>query len=86
MIGTYYYYCTFVDQSGLETNPGPVSQAVTATDGAVLLSAIPICPITAIPDMPPLAKRRIYRTGGQLGAAYQVTEIADNVTTTYLDG
>jgi hypothetical protein len=79
MIGTYYYYATFVNSAGLETNPGPASQPVTPTDGTVLLTAIPISPD------PDTVKRRLYRTGGQLGAAYQVTEIEDNTTTTYQD-
>ncbi len=79
MVGTYYYYATFVNSAGLETNPGPVSQAVTPTVGAVQLSAIPVSSDSDV------VKRRIYREGGELGSAYQVVELEDNTTTTYLD-
>lgn len=78
--GTYQYYVTFVDITGLESNLGPASGAVAIANGqSGSLTAIPTGSATTF-------SRRIYRTGGTLGAAYQVTEIQDNTTTTYTDG
>lgn len=76
---TYQYYCTYVNFAGLETNAGPVSQPVTTTEGAIALSTIPTSSDSSV------WARRIYRIGGTLGGAYQVTQIGDNTTTTYLD-
>lgn len=76
---TYQYYATFVTLAGLETNPGPVSASVTTTEGAIALSTIQTSSDSSV------WARRIYRTGGTLGGAYQVAQISDNTTTTYLD-
>lgn len=78
--GTYQYYVTFVAYTGLETNPGPASTAVAIGSGdAAQLTSIPVSAEANV------QKRRIYRSGGTLGATYQVAEIADNTTTSYTD-
>jgi hypothetical protein len=79
LVGTYQYYLTFVNSAGLETNPSPVSAAVTPSNGMVDLTL----PVSPDPDT---VRRRIYRTGGTLGNAYQVTELTDNTTTSFTDG
>lgn len=78
-VGTYQYYVTFVSDAGLETNPGPASNPVTSVEGIIDVSAIPVS------SDPTVTGRRIYRTGGTLGQAYQVANIADNTTTAYVD-
>ena len=80
LVGTYNYYETFVNSAGLETNPGPISADVTPTNGIVDLSSIALAPAGA-----DVVKRRIYREGGTLGNAYQVVELEDNTTTTFVD-
>jgi hypothetical protein len=77
-IGSYEYAVTFATANG-ETLPG-ARRAVTTTSGnqRVDLSGIPIGPsgVTA---------RRLYRTAVGGGDLLLVAELADNVTTTYLD-
>jgi hypothetical protein len=78
-VGDYQYYVTFVTNAGIETNPGPVSNMVTSVDGKINLSNIPVSSDASVRG------RRIYRTGGTLGQAYQVADIEDNTTTKYVD-
>ena len=78
-VGTYQYYITWVNSAGLETNPSNASASVTPSDGKVNLSW------PQPPTGQDIVRQRIYRTGGTLGNAYQVIEIADNTTNSYTD-
>ena len=80
MVGTYQYYQTYVNSTGLETNPGPVSASVTPTNGLVDLTW------AAPPSGQDIVRQRLYRDGGTLGNAYQVIEFANATTTSYTDG
>lgn len=73
----YTFYVTFVNNAGLETNPGPSSNSVQSLNGIIHLTTIPVSGDASV------GRRRIYATGGTLGNAYQITEIDDNTTTTY---
>ena len=77
-IGYYEYAITFVTANG-ETVAG-TRRSITTTSGnqKVDLSAIPVGPSG-------VTKRRIYRTAVGGGALKLVHELADNVTTVYLD-
>jgi len=77
-IGYYEYAITFVTASG-ETLAG-TRRSITTTSGnqKVDLSSIPVGPSG-------VTKRRVYRTAVGGGALKLVHEIADNVTTSYLD-
>lgn len=74
--GTYEYVVTFVTAAG-ETEPGPVSNAVSPANQQVNLT-IPVgnSGVTA---------RRIYRDKNGTGTFRRVAEIAGNVTTAYTD-
>lgn len=75
-VGTYVLYCTFVDATGVETNPGPGSAPVTIIAGDLgTITNIPVSSDAAI------TMRRLYATGGTLGQAYKVAELGDNTTT-----
>jgi hypothetical protein len=75
-LGDYQYYVTYVDATGVESEPGPASPPYTA-DGkfSVDLTAIPVA------SDPSITGRRVYATGGTLGGAYRVADIPDNTTT-----
>jgi hypothetical protein len=77
-IGYYEYAVTFVTANG-ET-PAGTRRSITTTSGnqKVDLSSIPVGPSG-------VTKRRIYRTAVGGGTLKLVHELADNVTTTYLD-
>ena len=77
-IGYYEYAVTFVTANG-ETMAG-TRRSITTTSGnqKVDLGSIPVGPSG-------VTKRRIYRTAVGGGALKLVHELADNVTTTYLD-
>lgn len=78
--GEYVYYVTFVRANGMESNPSPVSSALTVTTSDISVSGI------ATSSDPTVTKRRLYRNGGNTaGIALMVTEIADNTTTAYTD-
>jgi hypothetical protein len=73
----YTFYETFVNQAGLESNPGPSSNAVQSLNGIIHLTNIQVSSDSST------LRRRIYAIGGTLGQAYQIDEITDNTTTTY---
>lgn len=78
LTGTFYYKVTFIDAEDCETKPGPASSAVTPSSQQVSLSSIPL-------GGTGVTGRRIYRSTTAGGTYRLVTEIADNVTTTYTD-
>lgn len=73
----YTFYETYVNNAGLESNPGPSSNAVQSLNGIIHLTTIQVSSDAST------QRRRIYAIGGTLGQAYQITEIADNTTTAY---
>jgi hypothetical protein len=78
--GTYYYYVSYLTQSG-ETTVGPNATSVTPASQQVALTNIPIGPAGVI-------GRRIYRSPGNPPwpyTGYLLTTINDNTTTTYTD-
>ncbi len=80
------YVYTFVSQWGEESGPSPAAEAVGNSDGTWDVSGILTC-ANALSEVPVTA-RRLYRTATASDGttAYQlVTEIEDNVTTTYSD-
>lgn len=79
--GEYQYYVTFVNDVGLETIAGPASTPYTTLSPGeeIALSGIPVSGDTSV------VARNIYRSGGTLGAIYEVTQIANNTSTTYTD-
>ena len=79
LTGTYYYYVTFGDAAGYESNPSPISVSVFPVGASVNLSAIQV---SAEPNV---VKRRIYRGGGTQDAILFISDIPDNVTTTFTD-
>lgn len=74
--GTYTYYVTYesADQS-LESNPSPVSNAVTVSSSAVALTSVPVSADSRT------GRRNIYASGGNLGQPYLVGAINDNSST-----
>lgn len=79
LTGTYTYYVTFVSAFGSESAPSLVSTGVNVTAKQMSLSSIPVSTDTQV------TKRRVYRAGGGAVGTLLVTEIADNVTTTFTD-
>lgn len=75
--GSYEYVVTFVTAEG-ETTPSDMSQAISAANQKIDLSAIPAGGTGTI-------KRRIYRDKNGEGVFRLVTEIGDNTTTTFTD-
>jgi len=84
--GTYQYYATFQSADlSLESNPSPVSLAVPSVANDAITVTIPAA------DAPTDARVgfiNLYRTGGTLGQAYRVAQIASTVAspaTTFSD-
>ena len=74
--GTYRFYVTFAAaDDSLESNPSPVSAAVTVVSSAITLTGVPVSADGRV------GKRNIYATGGTLGQAYLVGAITDNAST-----
>lgn len=80
LTGSFYYKVTYVDAEDCETKPGPASTVVSPTAQRVQLTSIPIGG-----GGTGVVARRIYRATSATGTYRLVTEIADNVTTSYLD-
>lgn len=79
--GTYSYKVTFLSASGVETDPGPASNAlVQAGSRQINLTSIPVAP--AAEDC---SGRRIYRTSDAGTTYLRVTTISNNTATTYTD-
>ncbi len=85
-IGAYQYAVTFVTASG-ETTPSPVA-GVTTTSGnqQVNLTSIPLGPAPAPSPTVSVLARRLYRTSAGGSALLLLATLADNTTTSYLDG
>ena len=80
--GTYQYVYTYVDSTGRESSPSPISGKVTVAAG----HQVNLTGITVGPAGNDTTERNIYRTGGVLGAAFFfITTIIDNTTTTFTD-
>lgn len=77
--GDMLYRTTFVTVDGHESNPSPVSTAISVSREGVNLSSIPTSPDSQV------NARNIYRGGGTLGAYYLVHTLSDNTTTTWTD-
>lgn len=78
LTGAYLYVYTNVNDQGHESNPSAVSAVVNPAAQQVNLTSIDVGPAGT-------SSRRVYRTTAS-GATYLfLTEIADNVTTTYTD-
>ena len=78
--GTYKYRVAFVNKYGFVSNAGPASSAVTASDnGQLNLTRIPLS------ADPQVIKRRLYRTVANGSVYLFLDEIADNITTEYID-
>ena len=74
--GTYQFYLTFESADfSLESNPSPVSASVTVVSAAI---DITIPPADAPVD-PRIGYVNIYATGGTLGQAYRVGQVASTV-------
>lgn len=88
--GTYQYVYTWVTSTAngsQESNPSPpVSFTITGPNapGDIALSGITVSPVPAIGSQQIIA-RNIYRTEVNGGTFFFLTQIADNVTTTYND-
>jgi len=88
--GSYDYVVTFLNEGGGETKPSPVITKVVVpgpSTGRITLSDIPLGPINV--TGPGLCRgRRIYRSfsGAAVPRLQLVTEIENNVTTSYVDG
>ena len=76
--GTVSYRMTFLTKFGVESNAGPISDAVTASLNQIELS------LPTATD-PQVIARRIYRDLDGDNLFRLVTEIQDNVTTTFTD-
>lgn len=87
--GTYNYVVTYLNEGGGETKPSPIVSVVVpagTTTNVVALTSIPLGPVGVIgPEL--CAGRRIYRSfNSDLVPRFElVTEIENNVTTTYTD-
>ena len=77
--GTFSYRVTYLTESGVESNAGPSSASIVATDQKISLSAIPVA------TDPQVIARRIYKDTGGDELYRFVAELSDNVTTTYTD-
>lgn len=75
LTGEYFVYVTFTNAEGHESNPSPVSDAITLAAEQLSLTNIAVSPDSQT------SARRIYVQGGTLGASYLATEISDNSTT-----
>jgi hypothetical protein len=74
--GIYTLYVTYqTADDSLESNPSPVSNAVTAANQAVSLTSIPVSADGRV------GVRNVYAIGGTLASAYLIGSIADNSTT-----
>jgi hypothetical protein len=78
------YRCTYVDESGNESNAGPLSEAAANTIGdtdygSIVLTNIPIS------DNPSVVRRKLYRTVASGSTYLFLDAVNDNVTTTYTD-
>ncbi|MGH2454492.1 MAG: hypothetical protein ACRDF5_12190 [bacterium] len=81
LTGSYSWKVTYVDSTGAESTGGPETAPVALTNQNAALSAVPVGGASIV-------KRRIYRTrADQAGSGpwFFVGEIADNLTSTYLD-
>lgn len=77
--GTKTYRVTFVDENGVESNAGLTSDPVTTDGDQVDLTDIPVS------SNPGVIARRIYRDDSSDKVWRFVSEIFDNVTTTFTD-
>jgi len=76
--GDYKYVYTWVDEDGYESNPSPVSSAITAT----ALATISLTAVANSADAK-IVSKRIYRTAVNGAIYYYEGAIADNTTTTF---
>lgn len=83
--GTYQFYVTFQSADlSLESNPSPVSLPVTVASQAIVVTI----PAADAPVDTRIGFINIYATGGTLGSAYQVGQVASSVAspaTTFTD-
>jgi len=83
--GTYQFYITFQSADlSLESNPSPVSGSVTVAGGNIAITI----PAADAPVDLRIGFINIYATGGTLGSAYRVGQVASTVAapaTTFLD-
>ena len=78
--GNYTYYYTFYSSAtGSESNPFAIPVEITANNQQVNLTSIDVSADVQV------TRRRIYRTVGNGAVPFLLTEIADNVTTVYVD-
>jgi hypothetical protein len=76
--GTYTFYATFASTDDtIETNPSPVSNAVSLANQSVTLTNVPTSSDGRI------GKRNVYAIGGTIQHALLVTTIPDNATTSW---
>lgn len=77
LVGTFYYFVTFGNDLGHESNPSPVSAGIEFTmPGGTLLTNIPVSPD------PQVDRRHIYRVGGSVQSPQRVTTIYENSSIT----
>jgi hypothetical protein len=76
----YQYYATFVNgTSGVESNPSPISSALSIAGESAQISDIPISSDAQV------TQRNLYRQGGTSDVPRFLATINDNATTTYTD-
>ena len=80
LTGTYRYYVTYVTNGAKESNPGPVSDDITANTQNVLLSNLPVAPYSNV------IARRIYRGGGAQPGILLIGTVQNNTATHAVDG
>ena len=84
-IGTYTYYCTFVNDLGQESNPIATSATYTTTTGnQIVISGIPTQMAGSFTD-PQVKKRNLYRTAVNSTIPLYLNSIGNNTATTYTD-
>ena len=80
LTGAYSYKVTYVNSQSVESDVGPVSNTMTATNENIRLTGIPVAPQSF-----GAGSRRLYRTESGGTVYKRVTTINDNTTTTYDD-